>query len=166
MKKGRTDSTHYTRKSSLRLPTYNYASSGTYFVTICVQPRRPALANPAIQTAFTEIWQTLPKRFAGVTVDEFVIMPDHVHGIIWLDDTKVEKNPPTLGKVVGAFKALATLTWLKYHKAHKIAFSMPLWQRNYNDHIIRNEDDLNLTRQYIRDNPLKLQLRNGTLPDA
>ena len=168
MTKDKIDPKGYTRKSSLRLPEYNYASSGAYFVTICVEPRRPALEVPTIQTALTEIWQTLPNRFTGVAIDEFVVMPDHVHGIIWLDDTKAQENEnaPILGDVVGAFKSLAARAWINYHKVHSIPFSMPLWQRNYNDHIIRNEDDLNLTRQYIRDNPLKLQLRKGTLPDS
>ena len=170
MKRDNLDPQRYTRRSSLRLPEYDYASSGAYYVTICVEHRWPVLEIPEIRTALVEIWQTLPARFPTVKLDEFVVMPDHVHGILWLESESENINEegknPALDRVMGAYKSLTTLAWLNYHKARSITCSKHLWQRGYHDHIIRNDDDLSSTRQYIRDNPLKLQLKNNTLPDS
>jgi putative transposase len=143
----------YTRKSSVRMPSYDYTSTGAYFVTICTENRIPALEIPEMGKLLVEVWQTLPNRFPGVTLDEFVIMPDHVHCILWLDATV--KTPPTLGRVIGAYKSLTTVGWLNYNKSISKTCSKHLWQRGYYEHIIRNDQDLELTRQYIRDNPLK-----------
>jgi hypothetical protein len=79
-----------------------------------------------------------------------------VHGILWLDGST--KNSPTLGKVVGALKAWVTIAWRTYHKEEHIPCLSHLWQRDYYEHVIRNEEDLALTREYIANNPLKALL--------
>jgi REP element-mobilizing transposase RayT len=146
----------YTRRNSNRLSFYDYRSSGAYFITICTQKRQKVLEIPIIHTALLEKWQQIPKRFKGVRLDTFVIMPDHVHGILWLDrDTK---DAPSLGNVVGAFKAWITIPWRTYHKEENIPCLNHLWQRDYYEHVIRNEEDLELTRKYIVNNPLKALL--------
>jgi putative transposase len=152
------DAELYTRKSSIRLSTYDYRSTGAYFVTACAEGRMPVFEIPEMRQLLTETWQTLPERFPGVRLDEFVVMPDHIHGILWLDRTA--KNPPTLGRVIGAYKSLTTVGWLNYNKALGETCSRHLWQRGYYEHVIRNDQDLELTRQYIRDNPLKKELRD------
>jgi REP-associated tyrosine transposase len=83
-------------------------------------------------------------------------MPDHVHGILWLDGTL--RDAPTLGKVVGAFKAWATIKWRNYHREANLPCLNHLWQRDYYEHVIRNDEDLLLTREYILNNPLKALL--------
>ena len=90
-----------------------------------------------------------------MTLDEFVIMPDHIHGIIWLDSSA--KNAPALVKVVSAYKSITTVFWLNYNKSLGIKCSKHLWQRNYYEHVIHNDQDLDQTRQYILDNPIKKQ---------
>ena len=127
-----------------------------------LSPSVPQSASPFLKyrsciTALLEKWQQLPQRFPGVRLDAFVIMPDHVHGILWLDGTV--KDAPALGKVIGAFKAWVTIAWRNYHKEANTPCLSHLWQRDYYEHVIRNDDDLDLTRQYILSNPLKALLR-------
>ena len=146
----------YTRRNSNRLPSYDYRSSGAYFITICTYKRQRVLEIPIIRTALLEKWHQLPQRFQGVRLDEIVIMPDHVHGILWLDGSV--KDAPTLGRVVGALKAWVTIAWRNYHKEENIPCLSHLWQRDYFEHVIRNEEDLELTREYIVNNPIKALL--------
>lgn len=136
-----------------RLKSYDYTSNGAYFVTICTDKRTPHFTNPTFHPLLLETWQKLPDRFPSTSIDEFVIMPDHIHGIIWLNDTK--KNPPTLSQIIGAYKSITTVAWLNHHKNLGVKCSKHLWQSDYYDHIIRNDQDLTRTRQYILDNPIK-----------
>ena len=147
----------YTRRNSNRLPAYDYRSSGAYFITICTEKRQRVLEIPSIHTALLGHWHHLQERFSGVRVDAFVIMPDHVHGILWLDGRL--KDTPTVGKVIGAFKAWMTIAWRNYHKEAHVPCLSHLWQRDYYEHVIRNEEDLRLTREYILNNPLQALLR-------
>src|SRR5713101_6558081 len=101
-------STRYTRKS-LRLPKHNYGWTGTYFVTLRAAEPGTIFEIPALHTILLETWEALPGRFPNVTLDEFVIMPDHVHFIIQLEGN-IEKAP-TLGRVIGAYKSLTTVAW-------------------------------------------------------
>ncbi len=147
----------YTRRNSHRLPSYDYRSSGAYFITICTQDRQRVLEIPAMHMALLKTWQTLPQRFSKVRLDEFVSMPDHIHGILWLDGTL--KGSSALGRVVGAFKSLLTVAWRDHHKSLGIQCQVHLWQRDYYEHVIRDEEDLHLTRQYILNNPLEALLQ-------
>jgi REP element-mobilizing transposase RayT len=137
------------------MKTHNYGWSGTYFVTIRAVQREPIFETAALRTILTETWEALPQRFEGVTLDEFVIMPDHIHFIIWLEGN-VEK-PASLGDVVGAYKSLTTVAWLRHIKASGMECSGIIWQRNYYERDIRDADELENTRQYIRNNPIKQQ---------
>src|SRR6266516_3511573 len=146
----------FSRRNSNRLPSYDYRSSGAFFITICTDKRQHVLEIPIIRTALLEKWHHLPQHFPGVRLDAFVLMPDHVHGVLWLDGSV--RDAPTLGKVVGALKAWVTIAWRHYHKEAKLPCLNHLWQRDYYEHVIRNEEDLELTRQYILNNPLKALL--------
>lgn len=85
-------------------------------------------------------WRRLPLHHEAVEVDAFVVMPNHVHGIVILPERATQVSP--LPVVVGAFKACATR-----------AAGRPLWQRGYHDRVIRDERELTAIRQYIADNP-------------
>ncbi len=143
------------KRHSLRLPGYDYSLTAAYFFTINAQKRRRFFDIPELYTSLLENWQALPVRFPGVTLDEFVIMSEHVHGILWLDQQV--KHPPTLSAVLGAYKSITTLDWLNYHKKRGLVCSRHLWQRGFYDHIIRNDQDLLEKQQYILSNPLKEQ---------
>ncbi len=157
MNRGSFDPKTYVRRNANRLPSYNYRSSGAYFITICTEKRQRALEIPLMRTAVFEQWHRLPQHFPSVRLDAFVIMPDHVHGILWLDGSV--KDASTLGSVIGAFKAWVTIAWRHYHREAKIPCLSHLWQRDYYEHVIRNDEDLELTRAYILNNPLKALLR-------
>jgi putative transposase len=140
----------------LRGHDYRY---GQYFVTICAARRGPIFEIPELRTILTETWQTLPQRFAGVTLDEFIIMPDHVHFILMLNG--LVQPAPTLGKVIGAYKSLTTVAWYTFLKEHNDWWPGPIWQTNYYECIIRDVRELENERQYIRENPLRQRLRQA-----
>jgi len=111
-------------------------------------------------------WNKIPVRFNNVKMDKYTIMPNHLHGIIQIvgatlavarDDTRAGTSPaPTLGRMIGTFKSVTALKYINRLK-HTEELSLPsrLWQRNYYEHIIRNEDDLFDIRNYIESNPVK-----------
>ena len=146
----------YHRKST-RLKNHNYGWSGTYFITINANTSEPIFEIPELRAILTETWQALPGSFQGLELDEFVIMPDHVHFIIRLEGN-VEK-PATLGGVVGAYKSITTNAWLDHIKAKKLECSGIIWHRSFYDEIIFDANELEATRQYIRNNPEKLKER-------
>jgi REP element-mobilizing transposase RayT len=163
-------------RRSIRLKGYDYAQAGAYFVTISTQGRacwfgelvdgqtRLNLAGEAINT----MWLGLPKRFSGIAMDVHVVMPNHLHGIVWIKPVvgaqfiaPKNTNPgainrvnpgainraPSLGEIVRAFKAVTTRA-IRQTVSAEFA-----WQRNYYERILRSEESLNRVRQYILDNP-------------
>ncbi len=108
------DPDRFTRRS-LRISDRDYSSASAYFVTIRAEQREPVFEIPELRKILVETWKALPDRFTGVKLDEFVVMPDHIHFIIWLDG--LVENAPTLGSVVGAYKSITTVTWYQHLKA-------------------------------------------------
>ena len=109
-------------------------------------------------------WRTLPERFPMVSLDEYVIMPNHLHGIVVINEQdqsghcvavkRVGARPtPTLGAVVGGFKSMSIHDVLAYIEENGLDMIGKIWQRNYFERIIRNERDLDNIRTYIRNNP-------------
>ena len=147
------DPDRFTRKS-LRLSNRDYTAAGAYFVTIRALPADPLFEIPKLRYIVLETWHALPKRFLNVTLDEFVIMPDHIHFILWLDGTK----GAALGDIVGAYKSITTVLWLQHLKSlgKDTQYPCRIWQDRYHERVIRT-DELEQTRQYIRNNPTKLQ---------
>jgi REP-associated tyrosine transposase len=140
----------YTRRS-LRLPDRDYTSRNAYFVTIPADKLQPLFEIPALRTILEETWHALPERFPGISLDEFIIMPDHIHFILWLEGAG--EHAPTLGSVVGAYKSLTTVAWIRYVEANKlIQYPGHIWHRNYYERVVRI-GALEATRQYIRNNP-------------
>ena len=141
------------KRQSIRLKTHNYGWTGTYFVTIGTVRREPLFEIPELRAILIENWEALPDRFPNVTLDEFVIMPDHIHFIIWLEGNV--ENAATLGSVVGAYKSLTAVAWLRHIKATGMECSARVWENNYYDRIIRDAKELEQERLYIRNNPTK-----------
>ena len=159
-------------RRSIRLKGYDYAQEGVYFVTVCTQTRAclfGAVAdgemqlNNAGQIAKTA-WDDMPARFPSVRLDAFIVMPNHVHGIIIVGAQFIAPSDGfgtatinqgainhvhTLGEMVRAYKA-ATARLIR--QAGNPDFA---WQRNYYEHVIRDEVSLNRIRQYILDNPAR-----------
>jgi putative transposase len=106
-----------------------------------------------------KLWNDIPARFADVEIDAFVVMPNHVHGIIVLPDAVdrlTTKVAPALGAVVAAFKSATTVHYIRGVKTRAWPeFRRRLWQRNYYEHVIRDDKALDRIRRYIDENPAR-----------
>ena len=147
-------------RRTIRLQNYDYSQSGAYFVTICTKERQNLFGkidndiltlNSIGEIAETE-WHKTSHVRSNVELDEYIIMPNHLHGIILItnesNDTKSETGG--LGEIIRAFK---TFSARRINNMRKTT-GVPLWQRGFYEHIIRNDDDLNRIRDYIINNPL------------
>jgi len=150
------------RIPSARLPHWDYSQNGYYFITICTYKKNEyfgEIINGKINLSeIGEIaqtcWKEISIHFPFVELDEFVIMPNHLHGIIIICKNQRRdgacpistKHKNSLGNIVGSFKSVVT----KYANSHQIPFH---WQSRYFDHIIRSESSYLKIKQYIRDNP-------------
>ncbi len=163
---------------------YDYTSEGAYFLTICTQNREMLLDAEPVREMVHATWNDLEVRFSDVALDEFVIMPNHVHGIVWITHHNNRRGEPcvrpspnvrphltahqkgehkvrpygtrngTVGRMVQAFKSITTHQYIQgVNEQGWPPFPERLWQRNYYERIIRNDIELNNTRQYILDNP-------------
>jgi len=159
-------------RHSIRLREYDYSEAGAYFVTVCAQNRECMFGgivdgemklNDAGRMV-ESTWEKLSQHNEGVETDEFVVMPNHFHGIIVRVgaglalpriDTTIPRHQgaassaPTLGVIVRIFKSKSTI----YVNRLLVRTGQRLWQRNYYEHIIRNEDELNHIREYVVNNP-------------
>jgi len=161
------DSEH--KRKSIRLKGYDYSKVGAYFVTICTKDSELLEPKP-VREMISRFWQKLGEKFPHIQLDEFVIMPNHIHGIIIVGadpcvcpKTKGEHiGSPLrvpLGRIVQWFKTMTTNEYIKNVKRNGWhPFPQKFWQRNYYEHIIRNKCSLNYIREYIRYNPLKWEL--------
>lgn len=156
----------------LRLPEYDYSQAGAYFVTICVQGRE-CLLGEIIDGSMhlndhgkivRNCWDSLPHHYPGIELDAFVVMPNHVHGVVVLvgaglprpynDEITSPSKQPTLGQIIGYYKYQST-------KAINVMRQAPgtrYWQRGYYEHIVRDDKSLSRIREYIANNPLRWEL--------
>ena len=197
-------------RRSIRLKTYDYSKAGLYFITICVQNREllfgeiennVMILNDAGKMIYAE-WEKLPERFTNIQLHEFVVMPNHFHGIIEIvgaplvgahdtrkdNDKAIESSNEsandsnhtpsaamtqrattgptptdleipvnnTVGEMIGAFKSITTVEYIKGVKnSGWRPFEGKLWQRNYFEHLIRNEDAYKNIADYILNNPYR-----------
>lgn len=165
------------QRKIIRLPSYDYHTPGAYFITICVrhhlclfgqikQERMPCNAAGAMVARW---WHRLSDKFPTLQTDAFVVMPNHLHGIIILHDpagadprvrpnlTPNEVDAPmgaSLPTVVQWFKTMTTNAYIKGVQQNRWApFHGKLWQRSYYEHIVRDQRDLDRIREYIHQNP-------------
>lgn len=155
----------FTNRKNPRLSCYDYTSCGAYFVTICTYDRRktlgeicrddpcgrPKTALLPLGKIASDTLQIIEEKY-NISVDYFVIMPDHIHIILFLPDTSPAEHGYALGRIIGAYKSLVANEWLKICKADGVTMGK-LWQERYYDHIIRNDEDLANVRAYIAANP-------------
>jgi putative transposase len=132
----------HTRRASLRLPGFNYSAPRIYFVTIVTLARRKLFLDQRLATAVVECLIGLRLNM-GVSLYCYCLMPDHLHLLI-----STGQSNKGLGQIVGAFKSLST-------RQHWEWYSGRLWQRQFFDHIIRNDRDLGETWEYILLNPVR-----------
>jgi REP element-mobilizing transposase RayT len=149
------------RRKATRLIGHDYREPGMYFVTPCAHEHRAhfgvvregAMHPNPIGRMVINVWQEMPLSFPKVTLDAWMLMPNHFHGLLLLDAEDVTTNP-RLGDVMRWFKAITTNRYIHGVRDHGWPrFDDHLWQRNYYDHIVRNDADLDRIRTYIENNP-------------
>jgi putative transposase len=166
---------HKHHRHSIRLPGYDYTQAGAYFVTI-VTHQRACLFGEIVDGAMrlnsagkiaAQEWQRLPQHFPNLQIGAYIIMPNHIHGILILstattsptntsiaptDNRVASPNGPapgSLGAILGQFKSRLT----RRLRAQPGLPRTPVWQRNYYEHILRNDSDRQHIQQYIDLNP-------------
>lgn len=164
------------RRRSLRLKDYDYSQPGAYFITICTHQR--ACLFGEISTSEMHLndlgrvaaacWQDIPNHFLMASLDEWIVMPNHLHGILVLSEDDVgarhasrvpDLTAPVVGAgharplqiIVGSFKSAAA----KRINEIRAAPTRPVWQRGYYEHVVRDERALNRIREYIAGNPAR-----------
>ena len=161
-------------RRSIRLDGYDYSQAGMYFVTLCTQGRECLFGRVdngemtvnEYGRIVSESWNWLVVQYDHVELDAWVVMPNHLHGIIVINHdcrggsrtapTNTGKSGPTIkqkpvGRLIGAFKTVST----KQINQIRNTPGMSVWQRNYWDHIIRDEKSLENIRNYILNNPAR-----------
>jgi REP element-mobilizing transposase RayT len=157
------------RRRSIRLPGYDYSQAGAYFVTICTHRRRCLLGE--IREAEVHLfdlgrvvvgcWEEIPRHFPHLSLDAWIVMPNHVHGILVISEYPIDdetghacdavgaRHASPLPTIIGAFKSAAA----RRINDRLATPGAPVWQRGYYEHVVRNERALHRLRQYIAANP-------------
>jgi len=164
---------HPCRKPN-RISGYDYSQNGAYFITVCTQDRRKLLSNITVgtpvpgcpQEPHTELLhhgrvaekyiRQMDAFYSHISVDRYVIMPDHIHLLISVHGTEGHpgryvpaERTSTIGRFVGTFKRFCNKE-----------YGMNIWQSRYYDHVIRNKQDYDEIWQYIENNPRKWAINN------
>ena len=163
------------RRKSTRLPYWDYSSDGWYFVTICTKNmvkyfgtvKNYTMGLSDIGCIAAKFWNEIPKHFPFVRLDEWVVMPNHVHGILIIDKSFTDQRSDAINRVatnggitknhnpMGKNVLGEMIRWFKGRvsfETHKINKNF-VWQSRFYEHIIRNEKSLNRIRKYIFYNP-------------
>jgi putative transposase len=162
-------------RKNMRLAEYDYSTPGAYFITACTKNRDFFFNTLEAKLAVDTAWSSLLEIFANIELGEFVVMPNHIHGIIWitgegsyrlhpgtwkndaicrlgqLSDPATITNFVTLSNIIGAFKTTAATRVNKLRKT----IGLPIWQKSFYDRIVRDEHELEQIQKYIRHNPIK-----------
>ncbi len=156
-------------RHSMRLQGFDYTQEGAYFVTACLQDRAclfgdisdgKMILNDAGLMA-EKCWNEIPAHFPHIELDEFVVMPNHIHGIIVLHDgrgtacrapTAERFGKPVAGSLSTVIRSFKSAVTKCFNESRNVS-GHRIWQRNYYEHIIRDDASLNLIRQYIIENP-------------
>ena len=163
------------RISSTRLKGWDYGGGGVYSVTLCARGRicwfgevvENRVRLSPVGEVVTEEWRTIPDSFDRVTLDEWIVMPDHLHGILMFkgrppEDLRMSSRmtSQSLGAVMGQFKSNASkrIWWNLRHRDFA-------WQDRFHDSIVRDSTALDNIRAYIRDNPRRWSESNRSKND-
>lgn len=150
------------KRKSTAIPHYDYSQPGAYFITLCVEKRRPILgkidsspqvALSSIGKIVSDVWYSLPQRFPcldAISQSIFVVVPDHIHGILQITAGGASPSP-TLHQILGSFKSITTI------ETNRLLGTpgQKLWQRSAYEHILRNQQDFDEAAGYIAENPAR-----------
>jgi len=175
------------KRKSIRLPDYDYSRPGVYFITICTNDRTCVLGvinNGRVKLnrlgqLVDSCWNRIPEHHKNVQLDQYVIMPNHLHGILLFLDKdegaagcapttdstmgpRVKLKPGSLSVIIRSFKSSVT----KMVRETDSSWAGPFWQRSYYEHVIRNETDMKQVREYIVTNPLRWSIDRENISRA
>jgi len=167
---------HKHNRRSIRLPGWDYRAAAIYFVTICTHGRECFFDDPAWATVATTAWTAIPQHAGRVALDEWVLMPNHLHAILVLTDEPADAtdtssfdirwasllptpeprrfaNVPSgsLGSIIRSYKAAVTRRINERCRTP----GQPRWQRGYYERVVRDDRELERIRAYIRENPAR-----------
>ncbi|HEX2974645.1 MAG TPA: transposase [Bacteroidales bacterium] len=156
------------RGGSPRLDNHDYSGNFTYYITICTKAKIPYFGRivsdnvcfSSIGIIADNFWKSIPEHFSFVKLDEYIIMPDHIHGILIFNKPNLPVDTPNIGAsassnwkpgslatIINSYKRICTITI----KNQGFDFA---WQNRYYDHIVKSKTELDRIRKYIRDNPI------------
>jgi putative transposase len=158
-------------RKSIRLKDYDYSTPGEYFITICTYNRECIFGEVIDEemrlsregNIVNQEIKKIPEYYPNIEMDTFIIMPNHIHGIIVLTEpvgaihesplrmTQYQRRIMKLPKIIGRYKMITA----KEINILRRSSGVPIWQRGYYEHIIRNERELNNIHDYIANNPVK-----------
>lgn len=173
----------YRERKRMRLPSYDYSMPGAYFVTACTKDRECLFETPEAKLAVESAWHSLLDIFADLELSEFIVMPNHIHAIVWIQgegsyrihpgtwkhedlrrvgqppngDTSRLPNPTDVIK----FETLSNIIGaFKTNAATRInklrgVIGVPVWQKSFYDRVVRNDHELEYIQKYIQHNPVK-----------
>lgn len=150
------------KRKPTAIPHYDYSQPGAYFITLCVEKRRPILGKidsspqvvlSSIGKIVSDVWYSLPQRFPcldAISQSIFVVMPDHIHGILQITAGGASPSP-TLHQILGSFKSITII------ETNRLLGTpgQKLWQRSAYEHILRNQQDFDEAAGYIAENPAR-----------
>lgn len=150
------------KRKPTAIPHYDYSQPGAYFITLCVEKRRPILGKidsspqvvlSSIGKIVSDVWYSLPQRFPcldAISQSIFVVMPDHIHWILQITAGGASPSP-TLHQILGSFKSITTI------ETNRLLGTpgQKLWQRSAYEHILRNQQDFDEAAGYIAENPAR-----------
>ena len=150
------------KRKSTAIPHYDYSQPGAYFITLCVEKRRPILGKidsspqvvlSSIGKIVSDVWYSLPQRFPcldAISQSIFVVVPDHIHGFLQITAGGASPSP-TLHQILGSFKSITTI------ETNRLLGTpgQKLWQRSAYEHILRNQQDFDEAAGYIAENPAR-----------
>jgi putative transposase len=182
------------RRRSIRIKGYDYSQTDAYFITVCTQRRICLFGDVEDQLMhrneagdmIAATWAALPQRFPTLALDAFVVMPNHIHGILVLTENVSATSDPaahedmgrssqrsnrprgtlpgTIGRIVQAFKSISTHTYIHgVEQRGWLPFPGRLWQRDYYERVIRDDTALAEMRMYIDDNPMRWAIHRDNL---
>ena len=136
-----------------RIPNYDYSKDNYYFVTICTYEKKCIFGTVREIGRYGKIAadsiDTLSSHYSNVSIDKYVVMPNHIHMIVVIG-CKIEiSDNPTLSQIIGAYKSEVT------RLIHQSAPNEQIWQRSFHDHVIRNQRDYDRIWNYIHTNPMR-----------
>jgi putative transposase len=142
-----------------RLPNHDYSQNGAYYITVVARAREQLFIDEELRSVVEDALRWLATRYGYVRLNEYAVMPNHLHAVLWIERTyitgrnssKGTTSRKTLGSLIGAFKTVST----QEINRHRNTPHQKIWQLNYHERVVRSDEELNRIREYIIDNPLK-----------